>query len=694
MKIKNIIKCFLALSMTGVVSCVDLDITPQSTVSPELFFDNASQLQSYAARHYRHTTTATNPAEEDVFPVHGTYSYGSFGIDIGTDNQANKDSEERWRPGDWKVPQSGTDWRNWNFIRIYRLNFFFEQAQPKLDAGLITGSINDINNSFGEMYFFRAFEYFEKIKKYGDFPIITKTLPNDMAILTEASVRQPVNEVARFIIEDLDKAIEFLNSTQTYRLNKNAALLFKSRVALYMGTWLKYFAGTPFVPNGPGWPGASKNNAGYQFPAGSLEAESKWFLAQAIDAAKKVADVIPLEENNGVVRMKASDPNNRYFTMFGDVNLDGYKEVIFYRQLTATLGAKHQVPNSVRAGTYRGGLTRGYVDNFLMANGLPIYANGSGYWGDDYISDVRKDRDGRLSLFLKEPGQPNMLDNVELGVWQQGISGTIEQYPSITTTDAERNYSTGYTLRKGGSYDGYQAQSNNGCYTSSIVFRGVEAYLNYMEAYYELNGSLDATAQGYWTKIRERAKVDVDYNKTINATDMNIEATNDWGAYSAGAILTDKTLYNIRRERRCELMAEGLRLIDLRRWRALDQMKTTAYHIEGFKLWGPMKDVEDAPWNKSFNGEGPFPLVYYPSNNANVSPPSSSIYIRPNEFNPSNQMFLNGVPVGYKWAMAHYLTPIDVVHFQITSPDSKTVEQSTIYQNPYWPIVADAGAIE
>lgn len=46
----------------------------------------------------------------------------------------------------------------------------------------------------------------------------------------------------------------------------------------------------------------------------------------------------------------------------------------------------------------------GMVNTFLMANGLPIYATGSGYAGDDYVSDVRKERDGRLWLFLKEPG--------------------------------------------------------------------------------------------------------------------------------------------------------------------------------------------------------------------------------------------------------------------------------------------------
>lgn len=42
--------------------------------------------------------------------------------------------------------------------------------------------------------------------------------------------------------------------------------------------------------------------------------------------------------------------------------------------------------------------------------------------------------------------------------------------------------------------------------------------------------------------------------------------------------------------------------------------------------------------------------------------------------------------------MAHYLHPIMVKQFLITAPDNKTVENSPIYQNPYWPIVPDMPA--
>src|SRR5699024_779981 len=101
-------------------------------------------------------------------------------------------------------------------------------------------------------------------------------------------------------------------------------------------------------------------------------------------------------------------------------------------------------------------------------------------------------------------------------------------------------------------------------------------YLNYIEAEYEKNGTLNATAIQYWKEIRQRAKVNTNISKTIAATNMSKE-TRDWGAYSAGQ-LVDPTLYNIRRERRDELMAEGLRFMDLKRWRSLDQLINTPAH--------------------------------------------------------------------------------------------------------------------
>lgn len=164
---------------------------------------------------------------------------------------------------------------------------------------------------------------------------------------------------------------------------------------------------------------------------------------------------------------------------------------------------------------------------------------------------------------------------------------------------------------------------------------------------------------------------------TIAATDMSKE-TADWGAYSAGELLSDATLYNIRRERRCELIAEGLRNMDLHRWRSFDQMVTNAAHIEGIHLWNtPIQDWYDAN-----------ALVADGSTNATVSSIELSEYYRPHEVNQANNSFYNGLT----WHMVHYLEPLPLKQFLLTASDHATYSKSPLYQNPYWPTEPDMPA--
>ena len=413
------------------------------------------------------------------------------------------------------------------------------------------------------------------------------------------------------------------------------------------------------MPNGPNWPGKSKDyNASYQYPTGSIDSEIQYFLSEAMSAAKSVADAVPLVANTGII--EAPNNENPYFKMFGAVDMSGYSEVLLWRQYGAGL-VTHNIPVYTQAGNYAVGLSKSMVESFVMENGLPIYAAGSNYQGDDYIADVRKNRDGRLNLFLKEPGQKNVLVNVG-----QGTHATqIEPTPRIWESSYDQKYTTGYAIRKGISYDGAQANNGQG-YTGSITYRASEAYLNYMEASYERNGTLDADATKYWQQLRARAKVNTDFQQTIAATVMAKE-TQDWGAYSANTLVSP-TLYNIRRERRNELMAEGLRYMDLKRWRAMDQMISTPYHFEGFKLWGPMKS-----WFTASQ------IVYGSGNSgAVVSDPALSVYLRPQEIRSNADSYK-----GARWTMAHYLSPIATQHFNITAADGN-IASSPIYQNPGW----------
>ena len=658
---KIVVTLALGVASIWITGCNKfLDRPPLSNVTPNEYLKSEADLAAYTIARYN-------------FPTHGGFNVGTFGNDNGTDNQASSGYSTQWVPGEWRVPQSGGAW---NFATIRQVNYFLEAVLPRWKENQITGNAANISHYIGEDYFLRAYEYFNKVRSVGDFPIVKNTLQDNMEQLIAESKRRPRNEVARFIMSDLDSAISLLLLSPPNgknRISKNAALLFKSRVALHEATWLMNFKGTAFVPGGPGWPGAGKME-GFTI---NIDSEIDYFLAQAMDASSRVADAVPLVQNQ-LTDTGYNSSTNPYFTMFSDLNMEKYSEVLLWRSYDANQGVSHNVNHYINQNGGNSGLTRGFVDNFLMANGLPIYAAGSGYQGDDSIRLVKLDRDKRLQLFMKAPGDLRYTDKVN-------TNGTpvVEGYPDITGL-LETRYVTGYALKKGLSYLTKQSEGSAGS-IGAIIFRASEAYLNYIEASYLKNNSIDATADKYWKALRERAGVNPDYNVTIAATNMVEEAKNDFAAYTGGQLLSDKTLYNIRRERRGELISEGMRMSDLKRWRALDQLKSNPYIIEGFKLWGPMKNwyVKDGVSFLVEPGTA--------GKTANVSSQSESPYLRPYRINVSSN---NLVRDGYSWAMAHYLEPIAVQHFIITASNSSDLNTSTIYQNPYWPTTANNGAIE
>lgn len=657
----KITSLFLMGILVFLSSCNDfLDREPLDKITPEAYFNNVNDLAAYSIKQYS-------------FSTYSGFNLSILKDDDNTDNQtASSGNTGLWVPGEKRTAASGGAW---DFANIRKINYFFEQVLPKYKGGKLSGDEKMIKHYIGEMYFLRAFNYFSKLVTLGDFPIITTTLPDQKDVLMDASKRQPRNKVARFILDDLDQAIDLMSLTTANgknRLTKNVALLFKSRVALYEATWLKYHRNTNRVPGGPGWPGAGMDyNAGFVI---DIDEEVSFFLTEAMKAAEKVADVVPLTQNSGIYNPVDEKPYNwnPYFEMFSAIDMEPIDEVLFWRAYDKSLGVAHAISTYLAKGGGNMGYTRSMVDAFLMKNGLPIYASGSEYAGDKTLEAVKKGRDDRLQLFVAAPD-----DCMKLG--------PVKTFgpPVILEAEATR-CPTGYAVRKFLTYDPDQIGSGSGTINTygCLIFRGVEAYLNYMEACYEKNGRLDAKAVKYWKAIRQRAGVSDDIDATVAATDLSQE--DDWGRYSAGQLI-DPVLFNIRRERRIELMSESTRMRDLKRWRALDQVQN--YQIEGFNLWGGEleKLYVDTKGNSLLIPTGT------PNKQPNVSnKEESGTYLRVNQIVKTNNLLYNG----YTWSQVNYLEPIAAIHFITTSSDPDDVETSTIYQNPGWSKIANESAIK
>ncbi len=692
---------FGALLISGgmLTACDDyLDITPPSQVSEVMYFNSEEQLGNYLITYY--TGSDVNGSRgSNAFPHLGVggSSYQTFlDDDQGTDNESGDNNS--FFDGDSKS-KVGTSGGAWSFSYINNINYFFDQVLPKYADKKIAGSDVTIRHYIGEAYFLRANEYFAKLRSLGDFPIVTTTQPMAKDSLIMASKRRPRNQVARFIIEDLDKAYEFLSDGATTggrnRITKDVALLLKARVALYEATFEKYFAGTPFVPDAAaGWPGAAMDyNADFTY---DNAAEVSYFLDQALDAAGKVADAHPnLTVNNK--QMIGADynnmPSNPYYNLFSTEDPKSMDEALMYRTYIKDVSGGHCLNQYIKGGR---GYTQEFANCFLMDNGLPIYDANSGYKGDDFVADTKEGRDWRWRLFMKAPNEYVYAgSDLRIGEGKKNKKDKEFKAPALTSGGVDFTTSTGYTKGKGFTTN---MEWNKGGFdiTSAIIFRSAEAYLIYMEAAWEKYGDgLDAKAWELWGKLRVRAGLPQDAHVTINATDLAKEeqTSHDFGLYSAGRRITSPVLYNIRRERRCEFISEGMRWDDLIRWRALDQLKTQRYFRHGCKVFGPMLE-----WF-AHSGSNLKKMLYDQAdpNKNNMSSPTDieggfngdPRYFSLDRVSSKNDWYQSG----YSWRMAHYLSPIAENHF-LESVMEGFFDESPIYQNPYWTTTHDTPALQ
>lgn len=622
----------LAIAAVSLASCNDfLEREPLDFGDQTAYFTSAEDFALSCNQFY------------EYLPKNNELWGGIYTEDVQSDNQATAGAQNLFYEGEKKTVNKNSS--AWNFERLRAINFFINAAEEAMETGHAKGTPENLNHYVGEGYFFRAYDMYRLLRNFGDIPILTEMLPDDSEVLAEASRRYPRNEVARFILADLDKAIGLMKDAapETGRIYKDVALAFKARVALYEATWEKYHAGTCFVPGNEKWVGKTTWPS-FSWPAGSPEAEVNFFLDEAIAAAKLAADRHPLNSD-----YQAMFTN--WETTFGPTD-----EVILARYYKPGVMA-HSCTSYLRGG---GGCnpTRALVNSFVMTNGLPIYASGSGYQGDADSYLEFQNRDTRLTGSVRPCG--NVINTIQVD--GKYVNDTIYYHrPNILGTGNEKS-TTGYELEKWVTRNSIE-QATQYLNTSAVpLIRSAECYLVYMEAYYMRHGRLDDTADRYWRALRRRAGVDEDYNKTIAATDLTKE--NDLAVYSRG-VFVDPTLYNIRRERRCEFIAEGMRLDDLKRWRALDMMKN--YQPEGMNLWEKQWEMWDSSIKQS----------------SAISQSGVSTYLRPLQVSATSVVY-----EGYTFPKQHYLEPIPLEDFNLTGGYGN----STIYQNPGWPDKVDGTA--
>ncbi len=407
--IKHILTGILGLAIF--TSC-DLTREPEDTLSPESYFATASQLELWTNGFYSQLDKAETVVAQ------------------------NADDNIDQSLGDVMMGQrSAADESGWTWTKLRDINYYLQNSNRCAEEA--TRKKYD-----GVAYFHRAYFYWVKVRRYGDVPWYDQVLGSaDENLLYKA--RQPREEIMTHIMEDLDKAIEYLPTAKDVaRVTKWTALALKSRVALFEGTFRKYHG----------------------------LADGDKYLKIAAEAAEEFID-----KSGYKLYTTGSTP---YRDLFNSLDAKS-EEVILARKYSSTANVMHGIQFNIV--NERQGFTKRFMNHYLMKDGS-YFSSQSDYETKTFTEEV-KDRDPRLAQTVLTPGY------IQVG--------------ASTVTANSLNSLTGYQPIKfvgSSEFDGA-----NKSYTDFPLFRAAEVYLNFAEAKGELGTLTQSDLDKSVNKIRSRA---------------------------------------------------------------------------------------------------------------------------------------------------------------------------------------------
>ena len=476
-----------------------IDLKPLDSFTDESYWTSVDDLRGYANRFY---TNLSGPSSSG---------------DQQSDNRV-PGNYDAWLYNEYVVEQAG----DWSWTNIRNLNFFMARYQR------VEGTEADINAQVAVIRFFRALDYFGKIKSYGDVPWYEKDLTDgDTEELFKP--RDSRDFVLGKIIEDLEFAIQWLpeqNAAEECALHKDAARTQLSRVCLYYGTFKKYH-------NVGGTPSSQELLQKAASNALAVMNTGRYEIVKGQDAGcgQKAFEGYPLYYQN----------------QFVQEDLSGNKEAILFRKYE---------DGTLMHGTGRSqgvGYSKDFAESFLCKDGKPIGVSEL-YQGDETIDQEMINRDPRMY---------NIIDNVHRPYTVQADGKIETNFSKYDKNSSAPNVSasgsvTGYANVKFISADPTQWVANATTF-DWFVYRYAEVLLNYAEAKYELGEMSQDVLDKTINLLRDRVEMP-HLTMNVGFTDPN------WPDYGYDV---DPLLQEIRRERRIELVAEGFRYDDIIRWKGV-----------------------------------------------------------------------------------------------------------------------------
>ncbi|MDH5414550.1 MAG: RagB/SusD family nutrient uptake outer membrane protein [Flavobacteriaceae bacterium] len=527
-RIKLIFAIFTVTALLSTYSCdEDLDLVPQDELSAATIFSTYNNVRTYSWGFYEFfdtfDTSTSWSATRDL--IGDLMQNGGSSVTPGYINNA------------FDVPSNSANTvYGESYQNIRRVNIMLDRIG---DSNM---GLEEIAHWRGVGLFFRAHEFFNLLRFYGGVKWVeNEVLDTDTDILF--GPRDSRDLVADNILRDLQEAVQSVKEEGDgpNTINSDVVKALLARFALFEGTWRKYH---------------------------SL-GDAEKFLNVAIDATDALMQKFPNLHPN-------------YDQVFNSDDLGQQNGIILYKHYVID-ELTHWVSTNTRSTNNKYDITRKGIDKFLTKNGMPVTnPTNAQYQGDKDFHAEFRDRDDRLLIMSPPPYKVNgnggqtftptgdpadaeffpILESITGGFpyknlpdrnWSGRVTGEVPNFDKLVPTQ------TGNGFRFWKIWNEHNERVSSSDLNDDPIFRMGEILLINAEAKFEMGQFDQSIADNTINKLRARGGV-----APLNIGDI----TADWDPTRDPSV--DAVLWEIRRERAIEMMGEGFRTDDLRRWKKMD----------------------------------------------------------------------------------------------------------------------------
>ena len=470
---------------------------------------------------------------------------------------------------------------SWGWGNLRTVNYFIDG----LHSDICTVPKADKDHYEGLARWFRAYFYFNKLFKYGGVPWFDHCLKNNEFDEMYKN-RDSRDVIIGHIIEDLDFAAEHIRTTSSKsntRISKNAAYALKSRACLYEASWRKYHN----------------------------EETSEWTAAKLYRLAAEAAKVLI---DDPLVKLNTKVCADAYLT--DNPSLGAYRSLFYSKDILTDeviLGVQASLIDLVTGDanwywtspTYGGCpcLSRAFIFTYLCTDGTR-FTDKPAYKAINFINEFTG-RDARLAQTVKGPGY-----EIKGGNWR-------DRRPNIVDGVAVTGYQPIKFIEDSTEKNGTSKNEN-----SQPVFRYAEVLLNYAEAKAELGELSDDD----WAATIGALRLRAGFQDKPGVTSSKPTSVDTYLKEAFYPDINNPVILEIRRERAIELVYEGFRADDLKRWKEgknFERVPWTGIHVPALNTQFSVNNDDTRDFYVTYDEYGDVPS-YAQNKYVHVYPENSS----------------------------------------------------------------------